>query len=66
MYINEELENSPLLYYLVGVAVVIGTVYGVIALLTGDGEKGVFTLTISVLFYVAMYHRLFKRDSHIE
>jgi hypothetical protein len=66
MYINKELENSPLFYYFVGMAVVMGTIYGVITLFIGNGEQGVFILTISVLFYVAIYHRLFKEDSHIE
>ncbi len=64
MYLNEELENSPLLYYSVGIALVLSTIYGIIALFTGSGEKGVFILTISALFYVAIYYRLFSRDNH--
>lgn len=66
MYINEELENSPLFYYSVGLAAVISTIYGVISLFTGDGAQGVFVLTISALFYVAIYFRLFARESRME
>ncbi len=64
MYINEEFENSPLFYYSIGLALVISTIYGVIALFTGAGEKGVFILTISAIFYVAFYYRLFAKDNH--
>ncbi len=64
MHLNNELENAPLLYYSVGIALVISTIYGVIALVTGAGEKGVFILTVSAIFYIAMYYRLFTRDDY--
>lgn len=66
MYISEELENSPVLYYSVALVLVICTIYGMVALFTGEGEKGVFILTIAVPFYVAFYYRLFYDDNHTD
>lgn len=66
MYINEELENSPLFYYSVGLTLIIATIYGLVALFTGAFEKGAFVLTISALFYAAIYYSLFTEDSYLE
>ncbi len=66
MDLNDEIENAPLFYYSVVIALIISTIYGVIALFTGALEEGTFILTISALFYVAIYYRLFSSDSYPE
>ncbi len=55
-------DDAPVFYVTVIILLVVSTIYGVVVLLSGEGEKSVFTLTIALLFYVALYPRFFPQN----
>ncbi len=64
MYRDEDPDDAPVFYIAVILALVASTIYGVVTLFTGEAEKGIFILTISAFFYVALYFRFFPPDNN--
>ncbi len=63
MYRDEDPDDAPVFYIFVILAVLISTIYGLISLFTGATEEGIFILTVSAIFYVALYFRFFPSEN---
>lgn len=61
---DEDPDDAPVFYISVILALLVSTIYGTIALFTGGAEKGIFILTVSAIFYIALYFRFFPPDKY--
>ncbi len=65
MYRDDDPDDAPVFYISVILALVVTTIYGIVALFMGEAAKGMFILTVSTMFYVALYLRFFPpRDNY--